>query len=59
MLLTLIKPSIVKLSLSIIYIYIYIYIYDTIFTTNDEPNMMEGVGVLANCESTMIEIKTL
>jgi hypothetical protein len=38
---------------------LYIYIYDTPFTTNDEPNVMKGVGVLTNCESIVIESETL
>jgi hypothetical protein len=30
-------------------------LYDTSFTTNDQPNAIKGVGVLANCQSTVIK----
>jgi len=34
-------------------------LYNTSFTTDDEPNVIEGVGVLANCESIVIKSGTI
>ncbi len=34
-------------------------LYNTSFITDDEPNAIEGVGVLTNCESIVIKNGTI